>query len=222
MAISKPVWTNGPGAARRLALYERFNFACAECGWSPSVIPKNYDGRRALSKWFGPPSDRSFLVLEIDHIQPLRLGGTNNPSNLQVLCTTCNLRKGSHDTEREEMTWARLDDRFYSHRKVRRAWKLCRASIGLHTLALTYTCGYDLNGRVDSEFVEMMLPAQRERERAVAALVQAGLWEENGDDWLIHDFLDYNQSADEIREKRDREAARKAAARAKAANGSPA
>ena len=32
--------------------------------------------------------------LEIDHIVPLNLGGTNDPTNLQILCENCNSKKG--------------------------------------------------------------------------------------------------------------------------------
>lgn len=32
--------------------------------------------------------------LEIDHIIPLAVGGRDDEDNLQVLCKTCNLRKG--------------------------------------------------------------------------------------------------------------------------------
>lgn len=112
------------------------------------------------------------------------------------------------------MTWARLDDRFHSHRKVMRAWKHNRAAIGLHVLALTYTCGHELDGHVDTEFVELLLPRPSERRHAVTALVDSGLWTENGSGWVIHDFLKFNPSAAELREKREKEAARKAAARA--------
>ncbi|MDR9052062.1 HNH endonuclease [Burkholderia multivorans] len=33
----------------------------------------------------------------VDHVKPLKLGGSNDPTNLQVLCPRCNLRKGAKD-----------------------------------------------------------------------------------------------------------------------------
>ena len=114
------------------------------------------------------------------------------------------------------MTWARLDDKFDSHRKTMRAWKLNRASVGLHIMAITYTCGHELDGMVDPEFVETKLPKPAERKKAIEALLSAGLWEACGDGWQIHDFLDYNPSSADLKTKRAAEAARKAAARASA------
>jgi hypothetical protein len=111
------------------------------------------------------------------------------------------------------MTWARLDDRFYSNRKVMRAWKLSRASVGLHTMALAWCCGHELDGHVDEEFVESVLPKDKERAVAVDALVAVGLWHRNGTGWVINDFLEYNPSAASLREKRRKEAERKAQAR---------
>jgi 5-methylcytosine-specific restriction enzyme A len=43
-------------------------------------------------------------ALEIDHIIALAAGGTNDISNLQTLCKTCNNRKGKQ-----------FDDRFDRH-----------------------------------------------------------------------------------------------------------
>lgn len=34
------------------------------------------------------------LDLTIDHIRPLSRGGTNDPTNLRLLCRSCNSRKG--------------------------------------------------------------------------------------------------------------------------------
>ena len=40
---------------------------------------------------------RNFLssLIEVDHIMPIALGGTNESSNLQLLCRTCNRSKGA-------------------------------------------------------------------------------------------------------------------------------
>jgi len=49
----------------------RQNYKCVECGWSTKY------------------------ERHVDHIMPLALGGSNWPSNLQVLCPICNLKKGA-------------------------------------------------------------------------------------------------------------------------------
>lgn len=36
-------------------------------------------------------------VFHADHINPLALGGSNEPRNIQILCPTCNFSKGSKD-----------------------------------------------------------------------------------------------------------------------------
>jgi 5-methylcytosine-specific restriction endonuclease McrA len=44
---------------------------------------------------------------EVDHIQPLSRGGSNDPSNLQALCTPCN----RHKSFRDPIVWAREQGR---------------------------------------------------------------------------------------------------------------
>lgn len=46
------------------------------------------DGYRC--RWCGSPYE-----LEIDHMHPYSRGGSNHPSNLQVLCGPCNRHKGA-------------------------------------------------------------------------------------------------------------------------------
>jgi len=42
---------------------------------------------------FGEHGDRVVAATEVDHIVPLRAGGTNDAENLQALCKSCHSRK---------------------------------------------------------------------------------------------------------------------------------
>ena len=46
--------------------------------------------------------------LDIDHVIPVARGGSNDPSNLQVICRPCNLRKGIQTDEEFRARYARL------------------------------------------------------------------------------------------------------------------
>jgi hypothetical protein len=63
------------------ALFHREKGCCAQCGCDlTSVIAiKN--------------------KINIDHIVPISRGGTNDPTNLQILCSTCNNTKSNNHTE---------------------------------------------------------------------------------------------------------------------------
>lgn len=60
------------------AIYEKYNGKCAICG-----------------------REAEFGDGEIDHIQPSAKGGTDEPKNLQWLCSRCNKLKGSNRTNEE-------------------------------------------------------------------------------------------------------------------------
>lgn len=49
------------------------------------------------------------------------------------------------------------------------------------------------------------------RSNTISTLVAAGLWSEHPDGYLIHDYLDYQKSADQIHAERDKNAARQRA-----------
>lgn len=111
------------------------------------------------------------------------------------------------------MAWAKLDDQFNNHPKTREAWRTDPVSVGLYALALSWAAQYETDGRVTPAWVEDQLPDEEQRTSAVSALVNAGLWVENGNGWVIHDYLEYNPSKAEIQAKREADKQRKARAR---------
>lgn len=102
------------------------------------------------------------------------------------------------------MAWGRLDDSFDAHRKVRRAGL---EATGLHARALSYCAGALTNGHVDPEWLEER--AGRRSGKLAEQLVAAGLWEPNSDGYVIHDYLDYNPSREQVEAKRRRDSERK-------------
>ena len=107
------------------------------------------------------------------------------------------------------MTWVRIDDQLHSHPKIRHAWRLEPAALGLHLLALSYASCHLTDGTVSEDFVNDQLPVRARRAKAVEALEGAGLWERNGTGWTIHDYLDYNESRARTLARRQADAARK-------------
>lgn len=68
----------------RAEVLRRDGWQCRGCGWSPGdPVPITSTGRPL------------YRGLEIDHIHPRSLGGPDSLDNFQVLCTTCNTRKGA-------------------------------------------------------------------------------------------------------------------------------
>ena len=63
--------------ALRNRIYARDRFTCQKCGAKK--------GERGVQ-------------LVIDHKKPVKRGGTNDPSNLQTLCSLCNSKKGAKNT----------------------------------------------------------------------------------------------------------------------------
>jgi hypothetical protein len=87
------------------------------------------------------------------------------------------------------MSWAKVDDRLYSHPKVLRAG---RAAMGLWVVSLSYTCGHDTGGFIPAEMVSMW-SAQDSAEELVAV----GLWERSGKGYKFHDFYDWNYTEEQ-------------------------
>ena len=68
----------------RKYIIKRDGEICTRCGASAPPVEKSERW------WFGKP--RSFW--EVDHIVPVKHGGTDDPANLRLLCTTCHIKAG--------------------------------------------------------------------------------------------------------------------------------
>jgi hypothetical protein len=109
------------------------------------------------------------------------------------------------------MPWVKLDDKLHGHPKASKAGL---EALGLHVLAMSHCGAYGQDGHVAPEFVQEKGGAKGLK--LAERLVESGLWETNGDGWLIHDWHEYNPSADDLAEQRaKRSAAGKAAAAAR-------
>lgn len=101
------------------------------------------------------------------------------------------------------MSWVRLDDRFYSHRKV---MSVSLAARWLYVSALCVANQHSNNGILDQAAQDCLLVAVGRSgsfDVLAAELVSAGLWERHGvTDYTIHDYLEYQPSDEEQRKER--------------------
>jgi hypothetical protein len=97
------------------------------------------------------------------------------------------------------MPWGRLDDGLYDHPKVEQLPRKVRnASVGLWARAISWSNRYLTDGRVSSERLAKLDGTAAE----VDALVSVGLFERDDDGIVIHDFCEYNDTAEAVRSKR--------------------
>jgi hypothetical protein len=115
------------------------------------------------------------------------------------------------------MPWARFDERFPWHRKVRR---IPDAAFRLHVSAVCWCSEHLTDGFVPAGDLLLVSDVKRPGS-AVGALVSAGMWELADDGWQIHDYLDYNPSKAEVEEKREKDAERKRRGRTSESRQSP-
>ena len=93
------------------------------------------------------------------------------------------------------MTWARLEESFAEHPKVA---DLSDASFRAHVSAICYSSRTLSNGFVPGGILGQL----RATKRVAVELVAAGLWEVSGKGFLIHDYLEYNPSRDDVEQRR--------------------
>ncbi|GAA6122597.1 hypothetical protein BPY_07050 [Bifidobacterium psychraerophilum] len=104
------------------------------------------------------------------------------------------------------MTWFKVDDGFYRNPK---SAVLSDTATSLWLRAATWSCDLLTDGFVP----EKMLPMFRSPQDAAQELCDAGLWEKTEGGWRFHDWFDYQPSAEEVEElkQKRKEAGRRGA-----------
>ena len=92
------------------------------------------------------------------------------------------------------MAWLKIDDGMMEHPKI---LGLSDREFRVHMKALGYTAR-----RRDPHVPRKALPMFEASMRHAARLEESGLWDRNGDGWVIHDWDEYNP---ERRLKSDRQ-----------------
>jgi hypothetical protein len=103
------------------------------------------------------------------------------------------------------MTWVKLDDQFFAHPKTIKAGRDAR---DLFIAGLCHCASQLTDGFVGAEIIPLIAfkAGVSNAKKAVAALLSVGFWETTEGGYLVHDYLEYNPSADRV--KADRMAAR--------------
>lgn len=94
------------------------------------------------------------------------------------------------------MTWFRVDDKFHSHVKPARAGL---AAVGAWTLAGSWCGDHLTDGRIPREVAHKLAP-----KGLWEKLFQAGLVTLTDEGYQLHDFLDWNPSAERVKTERAR------------------
>jgi hypothetical protein len=111
------------------------------------------------------------------------------------------------------MSWLRIDDAFVDHPKILKTREHAPLVIALQVRALAYASRQLTDGFVPTEALDGMTRDLDELlrtensnylnpDRWAEKMVSAGLWEPTKGGYLIHDYLEYNPSAREVRKTR--------------------
>lgn len=100
------------------------------------------------------------------------------------------------------MVMANLDEERHRNQKI---LNLSLAAIGLDSLALTWCAAHLTDGFIPNE---VAIELSRKAQRVIVELVNGGRWETHEGGYLIHDYLRYNKSREDVFAQRQRTASR--------------
>lgn len=96
------------------------------------------------------------------------------------------------------MNWVKIDNQFPDHHKVLEAGAL---AAWLHVCALCY-CSRTLSDGVVPKRIVPRLAEVPKPMKLAETLVAVGLWKEQGNAFVIHDYLSYQRSREQINDER--------------------
>lgn len=100
--------------------------------------------------------------------------------------------------------WVKIDDAFHRHPKTRAAGKDGRA---LFIAGLCWSAAHLTDGHIARTDLPLIAAEAEVRPGPTARrLVEVGLWHVTPDGWEVHDYLDFNPSGDEVRERKRKRA----------------
>lgn len=106
------------------------------------------------------------------------------------------------------MTWVKLDDGFFTHPKV---VELSNEAKLLYIAGLSYCSANLTDGAIPNAAVPIVGAMANVTPAAVAEeLTAAGLWEVSGRGFMVHDYLAYNPTAEQVKQQRATNAQRQA------------
>ena len=98
------------------------------------------------------------------------------------------------------MTWVKLDDAFYRNPKV---MGLSDGAFRTYVNSICFSADNLTDGLITPQVARTF-----RWERKAIELIEAGMWEEQGVGWYIHDFLDYNPTREQVMAERAKTAER--------------
>lgn len=97
------------------------------------------------------------------------------------------------------MGWVKLDDNFAEHPKVEEAGDL---AAWLYVCGLQYCSRALSDGYIPAGRVPRLTMLKRPQQLA-DKLVEVGLWERENGGFRVHDYTEYQRSADQIKKERE-------------------
>jgi hypothetical protein len=100
----------------------------------------------------------------------------------------------------ELMPWGRLDDSMYDHPKVDELESLANPCIGIWARAISYCNRWLTDGQISEAVLIRKFRANRKQ---VDALCRVRLLEKAEGGYVVHDFLEFNDSREQVLVKRE-------------------